>query len=106
MREKLAHAQMLLEAVVTSNWSSLEMHSRELEALTRDPRWMVLNYPEYAKHSAAFVEAIQHLSRVAAQRDLETAPQAYVDVTLKCVDCHRYIARARIARRAADDHDK
>ena len=41
MREKLAHAQKILEAVVTSDWVSLETHSRELERLTADPRWMV-----------------------------------------------------------------
>src|ERR1019366_10214972 len=55
MREKLTHAQKILEAVVTSDWVSLETHSRELEQLTNDPRWMVLKYPEYARHSSAFV---------------------------------------------------
>ena len=98
MREKLVHAQMILEAVVTSDWLNLERHSRELEGLTRDPRWTVLKYPEYAEHSAAFVRAVQNLTRVAAKRDLETVPQAYVEVTLKCVDCHRSIARARLAK--------
>lgn len=98
MREKLAHAQKILEAVVTSDWVSLETQSRELERLTKDPRWTVLKYPEYAKHSAAFVLAIQDLHRAAAQRDLEKTPQAYVAVTLKCVECHRYLARARIAQ--------
>ena len=98
MREKLARAQKILEAVVTSDWVSLETSSRELEQLTNDPRWMVLKYPEYARHSAAFVRAVQDLHRAAAQRDLEKTPQAYVKVTLACVDCHRYLARARIAR--------
>lgn len=98
MREKLMHTQKILEAVVTSDWVSLEAHSRELERLTNDPRWTVLKYPEYARHSASFVRAIQDLHRAAAQRDLETTPQAYVAVTLKCVECHRYLARARIAQ--------
>ena len=98
MREKLVHAQKILEAVVTSDWVSLETQSRELERLTKDPRWTVLKYPEYARHSAAFVLAIQDLHRAAAQRDLEKTPQAYVAVTLKCVECHRYLARARIAQ--------
>jgi hypothetical protein len=98
MREKLAHAQKILEAVVTSDWPSLETHTRELEQLTKDPRWMVLNYPEYARHSAAFVQAVQALHTAAAQRDLEKSPKAYVTVTLQCVECHRYLARARIAQ--------
>jgi hypothetical protein len=97
MREKLGHAQKILEAVVTSDWTSLETHSRELEQLTRDPRWMVLKYPEYSKHSAAFVQAVQALHTAAAQHDLEDTPKTYVNMTLKCVECHRYLARDRIA---------
>jgi hypothetical protein len=98
MRDKLAYAQQTLEAIVTSDWVSLETNSRELEQLTNDPRWMVLKYPEYARHSAAFVQAIRDLHQAAAQRDLEKAPQAYIAVTLKCVECHRYLARQRLAR--------
>jgi hypothetical protein len=97
MRQKLGHAHKILEAVVVSDWTSLETHSRELEQLTSDSRWMVLKYPEYARHSAAFVRAIQALHSAAAQRDLEEAPNAYVAMTLQCVECHRYLARARIA---------
>ena len=98
MRQKLDRAQKILEGVVTSDWVSLETNSRELEQLTNDPRWMVLKSPEYAQQSAAFVRAVQDLRRAAAQRDLEKTPQAYVAVTLRCVDCHRYIAKARLAR--------
>jgi len=97
MREKLVHAEKILEAVVTSDWAGLETHSRALEQLTNDPRWMVLKFPEYARHSAAFVRAVQTLHTAGAQRDLEKTPNAYVNVTLQCVECHRYLARQRIA---------
>jgi len=66
MREKLDHAQHILEAVVISDWVGLETHSRELERLTTDPRWQSLKYPEYARHSAAFVRTIQDLHTAAA----------------------------------------
>lgn len=98
MRAKLVHTQKTLEAVVTSDWIGLETQSRELERLTNDPRWTVLKYPEYARHSGAFVGALQDLRQAAVQRDLDKAPQAFVAVTLRCVECHRYVARARIAK--------
>jgi len=98
MQDKLVHAQKILEAVVTSDWISLETHSRELEQLTSDPRWTVLKYPEYAQHSGAFVRAVQALHTAAAQRDLNKTPEAYIAVTMQCVACHRYLARARIAK--------
>ena len=97
MREKMEHTKEILEAVVTSDWVGLETHSRELERLTEDVRWTVLKYPEYARYSAAFVSAVRDLHTVAAQRDLEKTLPAYTAVTLRCVQCHRYLARERLA---------
>ena len=98
MRQKLDHSQKILEAVVTSNWASLAMHSEELERITNDQRWMVLKAPEYADHSRAYVQSIQALRQAAAARDMEKAPEAYSAMVLQCVDCHRYVARSRIAK--------
>jgi alkylhydroperoxidase family enzyme len=98
MRKKLTTSQKILEAVVTSNWISLEAQSKDLEALTNDPGWMVLKAPEYAQQSATFRQAVRALREAAVQRDLEATPQAYIAVTLGCVQCHRYLARNRLAR--------
>ena len=97
MRQKLEHAQAVLAAVVTSNWAELERNSRALAAITNDPAWMVLQTPEYTKQSEAFVRAANDLVEAASRRDLEAAPLAYVTLTMRCVQCHRYAARARIA---------
>jgi hypothetical protein len=98
MQQKLLHAQKLLEALVTDDWVGLELQSREIEELTSDRRWMVLKYPEYRRYSATFVRAIEGLHTAAARRDVEATPKAYVAVTLQCVACHRYLARARFTQ--------
>jgi hypothetical protein len=59
---------------------------------------MALKYPEYSNHSTAFIRSVQDLHNAAVQRDLERTPQAYVAMTLKCVECHRYLARVRVAK--------
>jgi hypothetical protein len=97
MRQKLDHSQALLAAVVTSNWGDLQRHSQALIALTGDPAWTVMKTPEYATQSQAFVRAAQDLVDAASRRDLNEAPVAYMSLTLRCVQCHRYVARARIA---------
>jgi len=99
MRRKLEVSQKILEAVVTSRWSDLEARARDLEDLTNDPAWRVLTAPEYATHSNAFRQTVRTLHDAAARRDLEATPMAYIAVTLSCVDCHRYLARSRIAER-------
>src|SRR4051794_17046512 len=87
MHEKLVRSQKILEAVVTSDWTALETNTRELERLTHDPRWAVLKYPEYGRHSEAFVRAVTALHEAAAQRDLEKTPSAFTNMTLQCVEC-------------------
>ena len=98
MRKKLNCSQKILEAVVTSRWADLETRSRELEALTNDPAWTVLKAPEYTRHRVGFQEAVRALQEAAAKRDLDATPKAYVALTLSCVECHRYLARNRLAR--------
>ena len=99
MRRKLEVSQKILESVVTSRWQELEAQSRDLLDLTNDPAWSVLRKPEYASQSKAFQESVRGLHDAAAKRDLEATPKAYIAVTLSCVDCHRYLARNRIAGR-------
>jgi cytochrome c556 len=98
MQQKLDHSQVILAAVTMSNWAEMERQSEALSQITRDPAWMVLNTPEYARRSQAFVRAAEDLVDAARRRDLDAAPLAYVSMTLSCVQCHRYVARARIAR--------
>jgi hypothetical protein len=97
MQQKLEHSQRILGAVVTSNWVEMDRQSQALLALTNDPAWMVLKTAEYAKQSQAFVRAAEDLADAARRRDGDAAPLAYVSMTLTCVQCHRYVARARLA---------
>lgn len=97
MREKLAHSQQLLDAVVTSRWAQLEAHATALRKTTERPAWMVLQSPEYARQTARFVRALNDLIDAARRKDLEDTPVAYTAMTLSCVQCHRHVARMRIA---------
>lgn len=99
MRAKLAHSQVILEAVVTSNWSVLDRESRALALAVRDPAWtMALTEPEYLRQSDAFSRALQDLIEASAKRNLELAADAQVALTASCVRCHVHMTRRRIAR--------
>jgi hypothetical protein len=97
MRQKLAESQQLLAALVTSDWKALDAHSRALQALTNQPGWDPLRLPEYHTQTTAFQKAIQALTDSVGQRDQRTSLAAYNGLVSSCVECHRYVARARIA---------
>ena len=101
MRVKLEHSQQMLGAMVTSNWAELQRHSEELQRVAQDPAWAVLTTPEYVRQTGVFLRASEDLVDAAKRRDGEAAPLAYVSLTMSCVQCHRYIARRRLARDGA-----
>jgi hypothetical protein len=98
MRDKLAHSQHLLEAIVTSDFAALERHSADLARLTRSEEWLVFKSPEYARQTADFTRAIEDLRVAAERRDVDAAAVQYATVTLTCVQCHRHVKDSRLAR--------
>jgi hypothetical protein len=101
MRQKLQHSEALLAALVTSNWSSLDRNARALEALTTQQGWQVLRLPEFNKYTNAFQRSTAALADAARARDGDAALPAYTGLVSSCVECHRYVARSRIARNAS-----
>ena len=97
MRQKLAESQQLLGALVTSDWRALASHSQALQTLTMQPGWDVLRLPEFHNYTTAFQKAIQAVADAAGTRDQRNALTAYNALVSSCVECHRYVARARIA---------
>jgi hypothetical protein len=97
MREKLARSQALLGALVTSDWVALARHSRALEEASHKAGWDVLHMPEYLVQTGAFRVAARSLITAADARDQPAALSAYTDVITSCVECHRYMARLRMA---------
>ena len=99
MKEKLAHSQAILGAVVTSNWTVLDRESRALALAVRDPAWVAaLTEPEYIRQSDAFSRALQDLIEASAKRNLEEAANAHIMLTASCVRCHVHMTRRRLAK--------
>ena len=97
MREKLGHAQRVLEAITTSDFGLLERESEALARATNDSSWTVLKTAPYRRQSESFVRATEDLVAAAKQRDLDTAAMHYLTLTMTCYQCHKYMKSIRIA---------
>lgn len=97
MRDKLIHTNEILEAILRSDYESLDRESAALVRATELPAWSVLKSPEYLRQSATFISAIQNLREAAKARDLDAAALDYMSLTLTCFQCHKHIKGTRIA---------
>ncbi len=97
MRSKLAHTQKILEALMTSNFTTLERESTALSRLTETPEWSELKTSELLAYTKSFVAATQALAQAARQHDLDGAAKRYGEMTTACYECHKYRKGVRIA---------
>ena len=97
MRLKLKHSQKLLEGLVTEDFASLKKNAEELKMLSQESNWKVLQTEDYLQQSIEFRRAVDALTKAADKRNLDGAALAYMDVTMKCVTCHKYVRGIRMA---------
>lgn len=97
MRKKLVHSQNVLEGLTMENWDQVTRHAQQLSLLSQAAAWQVLQTPEYAQRSTEFRRAADALTEAARKHNLDGATLAYLEVTSKCVSCHKYVRGVRIA---------
>lgn len=94
MRAKLAHSQNVLEGLTTEDFDLIERGAQELSLASLDSNWQVLQTEDYVRQSAEFRRACDSLRTAAQGKNLDGATVAWMDVTLKCVQCHKYVRDA------------
>ena len=97
MRAKLGHSQKILEALTTEDFDQIAKHSQEISLLSQAEAWQVFQTPEYLQQSVEFRRSADALTDAAKKKSLDGAALAYVDMTLKCVNCHKYVRKVKTA---------
>lgn len=97
MRSKLEHSQKLLENLALEDFQAMSKNSQALSLLSLAASWQVMQTPEYAQQSLEFRRAADALTEAARKKNLDGAALAYVEMTMKCVNCHKYVRGVRLA---------
>ncbi len=97
MRAKLKHSQKVLEGLVLEDFNEIAKNAQEMSLLSLAATWQVLETPEYVDYSRKFRNAADTLSDMAKKQKLEGATTAYNLMTVKCVECHKYVRGVRMA---------
>ncbi len=91
MQIKLRYAQKALEGVATENYILIATNAQRLSHLSQTKGWFPRRTPEYEAFSAEFRKQADALAAAAEEKNLAAATEAYHQLTLSCVNCHRYL---------------
>lgn len=97
MQVKLKLAQKVLEGLAVEDYPLIAKSSRDIGLLCQAESWQVLQTPEYNQQSLEFRRAVDKITVAAREKDLDAATLAYVDVTMKCINCHKYLRGVKFA---------
>lgn len=99
MRAKLGHSQKVLEGLAIDDLELVAKNAQDLSLLSLEAGWQVLQTEDYQQQSREFRRAADALKDAAKKQNLDGAALAYVDVTMKCITCHKYVRGIRMADR-------
>ena len=91
MRAKLAHSQDVLEGLTLEDYDKIARGAQELALASQASSWQVLQTEDYARQSAEFRRSCDSLRNAAKAHNLDGAALAWMEVTMKCVQCHKYV---------------
>jgi hypothetical protein len=99
MQRKLQHSQKVLEGVALNNFDLIAKHAEELIQISKSTDWKVIRQPQYELYSNEFRRTADNLVKAARDKNGDGAALTYVDLTLSCVKCHKYVREVRMTRR-------
>ena len=94
MRAKLAHSQNVLEGLALEDYDLIARGAHDLALASQASSWQVLQTEDYARQSAEFRRSCDALRTAAKAKNLDGAALAWMEVTMKCVQCHKYVRDA------------
>lgn len=97
MRAKLQHTQKAMEGLALEDHDLISKSAQELTLISQASNWQVLQTAEYRRQSTEFRRSAEALKTAAEKKNLDGAVLAYVDLTMKCVQCHKYVRSVRAA---------
>ena len=99
MQSKLRHSQKVLEGVAVGDFKEIAENAEDLIAISKEAEWRVLKTPQYELRSNEFRRTADELIKHAEAKNLDAAALSYVELTMTCVKCHKYVRETRSVRK-------
>ena len=91
MRLKLVWSQAVLEGLTLEKFDQVSQNAIRMRNMTASSSWYTVRQPDYMAHTTNFQKSVDALYLAAVDKKLDAATEAYVNVTRRCVECHRMV---------------
>ncbi len=103
MGAKLKYSQNALAGLVNEDYTAIAKHGQDLSLMSLESTWEVYQTEKYLQHSGEFRRAADAMTKAAKAQNIDGATLAYVDMTMRCVACHKYVRGVRTVSLPSDN---
>lgn len=97
MREKLAASSEVLEGLATENFELIASGAKQMRKLSAAEKWQVSNDASYRQFSNQFRRIMEQLETKANEKKLEGAALTWIEGTMTCIECHKWVRNTVLA---------
>jgi len=97
MRQKMQASNLILEGLCMDDMKTVSLGAQTLLKMPSEAKWRVTNDMMYRRYSNEFVQAVEELKKEAEENDIDGASMAWVNVTMKCLKCHKWVRNTVLA---------
>jgi hypothetical protein len=94
MQQKLACSLQVLVGITREDYGLIANNADKLVKLSNKTNWYSRQAPEYDLFLNEFRRNARELVKAGQQKNLDAASLAYVQMTLSCVSCHKFIRKS------------
>lgn len=97
MQQKMEASHDIMEGLLMEDSKAIVKAAKKLKEMSDTERWRVSNDIMYRNHSEDFRRSVDKLIAASKGNSIDRAALSWFDVTLSCIDCHRYVRTVLIA---------
>lgn len=97
MRQKLEASNQILEGLVTEDSELVIKGAKVLVEMSSAEKWQTQHNVMYKQYSSEFQQAAKKLMEAAEKENFDGAALKWIDTTMKCMECHKFVRGARLA---------
>jgi hypothetical protein len=102
MQKKLKASQKVLEGVAKNDFDAVQTNADALIDISNKAEFNSIKSADYEMFSNQFRRTAESLIKNAKDKNTDGAALAYVDMTLVCVKCHKYVRERKMTRLDSD----
>lgn len=97
MRKKLEAQQKVMEGLAIEDYDLIAAGAQQLRGISTAADFAVVKDSLFTQHADEFRRIVDRIEKNAKEKRLDGATLGYMDLTMNCVECHRFVRNILVA---------